>query len=550
MTAPQYNRFARRNVTLKAIRSPRLEHWRDITQFLLPYAGRYLLDRDRTVGEYQDIIDETGLQAVDVFVAGMVALRTNPASPWFRFQTPDPQRNKAQEGRRWLFLLQTLAQDILRRSNTYLMYPEMYEEVGVFGNAASIMADHYENVIHHFPLTAGEFCIAKNGMREIDTLYREFVMSVSEVVQEFGEKNCSETVKTAFANERYDDPVHILHVIEPRKDRVPGARDAKNMPWKSCYMELTEPEGRYLRESGHRSFPCLTPQWRVKGSDVWGEGLGSKALGSVRQLHIEQMSKARAMEQQANPALQVPTALAARDRDLLPGGVLPYDQTTPYGGVRTAYEVPLRLDFMREDIEDVRRRIQRSFYVPQFQALTMLSDSTQRTVSEIAGRQAESLSMLGPATQRLQEGIDEPLLERVVERIFELNLMPPPPPELQGQPLQIDFIGPLAQALKMVAAQNTDRFVFGLGTVAAMKPEVVDKFNADGWADFASDTYGVDPDLIVAGKDVVLIREARAKAMAAKEQAAMMPQLGRGAKDLAAASLEGENALTALTGGG
>lgn len=158
--------------------------------------------------------------------------------------------------------------------------------------------------------------------------------------------------------------------------------------------------------------------------------------------------------------------------------------------------------------------------------------------------------MLGPANQRMQEGLDEPLLARVVERIFELNLMPPPPPGLQGQPLQVDFIGPLPQALKMVAAQNTDRFVFGLGTVAAMKPEVVDKFNADAWVDFYSDTYGVDPDMIVAGREVVLLREERAKALAAKEQAAMLPQIGRGAKDLAAASLEGDTALTALADGG
>jgi hypothetical protein len=44
---------------------------------------------------------------------------------------------------------------------------------------------------------------------------------------------------------------------------------------------------------------------------------------------------------------------------------------------------------------------------------------------------------------------------------------------------------------------------------------------------------GVDPSLIVADKDVAMVRQARNQAMAAKEQAAAMQQSSQTAKNLA-----------------
>ena len=67
-----------------------------------------------------------------------------------------------------------------------------------------------------------------------------------------------------------------------------------------------------------------------------------------------------------------------------------------------------------------------------------------------------------------------------------------------------------------------------------MKPEVLDKFNSDAWADGYADMLGVDPNLIVAGQQVAKIREERAMAQQqmaqqqAQQQAAEnMAKLGK-----------------------
>jgi hypothetical protein len=66
-----------------------------------------------------------------------------------------------------------------------------------------------------------------------------------------------------------------------------------------------------------------------------------------------------------------------------------------------------------------------------------------------------------------------------------------------------------------------------------MKPDILDKFDSDQWADMYADMLGVDPTLIIADKNVAMVRDARNRAMAAKEQMAAMQQQSQTAKNLA-----------------
>jgi hypothetical protein len=121
------------------------------------------------------------------------------------------------------------------------------------------------------------------------------------------------------------------------------------------------------------------------------------------------------------------------------------------------------------------------------------------------------------------------------ERMVEANLVPPPPPELQGMELNVEFVSMLAQAQRAIGTNSVDRFVGNLGQVAQFKPDVLDKFDADQWADSYSDMLGVDPKLIIANDQVALIRQARAQAEAAQAQAEMLKQQSETTRNLAAA---------------
>ena len=69
-------------------RSSWIEHWRDISQYLMPRNGRYFLtDRNKGEKRHNTIIDSTGTRANRILAAGMMAGMTSPARPWFRLTT-------------------------------------------------------------------------------------------------------------------------------------------------------------------------------------------------------------------------------------------------------------------------------------------------------------------------------------------------------------------------------------------------------------------------------------------------------------------------------
>ena len=71
-----------------------------------------------------------------------------------------------------------------------------------------------------------------------------------------------------------------------------------------------------------------------------------------------------------------------------------------------------------------------------------------------------------------------------------------------------------------------------LGAVAKLKPDVLDKFDADEWIEKYSDMLGVDPELIVPGPEVARIRADRQQATQAQQQAAMAEQMAGAAQKL------------------
>lgn len=531
---------------LKTERATWYPHWKELSDYLLPRNGRFFIqDRDRGQRRHNSIYDNTGTRALRILGAGMMSGATSPARPWFRLTISDPDLAQFGPVKQWLSDVTGLMLSVFSKSNTYRSLHSMYEELGCFGTAASIVMDDFNNVIHHQSLTTGEFCIATDFRGNVNTIYREFQKTVHEIVEEFGYKNCSKTVQNMFDRGTLDTWVTIVQAIEPRSDRERDVRkkDAKNMPYKSCYFELNAEPYKYLRESGFKRFPALAPRWAVAGGDIYGNSPGMEALGDVKQLQHEQLRKAQGIDYKTLPPLQVPTSLKNRDVDRMPGGISYYDATTPSGGIRSAFEVNLDLSHLLMDIQDVRERIKGSFYADLFLMLAN-STNTSMTATEVAERHEEKLLMLGPVLERLHNELLDPMIEMTFDRMVEAGIVPQPPEELQGMDISVEFVSMLAQAQRAIATNGIDRFVGNLGAVAGFKPDVLDKFNSDEWADAYSDMLGVDPKLIIPNDKVAVIRQERAKAQAAAAQAATMQQAAETTKTLSQADTSGQNGLT------
>ena len=503
---------------LRSERATWWSHWQEITTYLLPRNGRYFQqDRNKGHRRHNSIYDNTGTRALRTLGAGMMAGATSPARPWFRLGTADPELNSYGPVKLWLADVTQRMQLVFQKSNTYRTLHGIYEELGAFGTAGSIILPDSQNAIHHYPVTIGEYAIATDYQGRVNTLYREFQKTVGEVVREFGYNKCSTSVKNLYDRGSLDSWITLVHAIEPRDDRDRNykKKDNMNMPYKSCYFETGSDGDQVLRESGFKEFPAVIPRWGVAGGDIYGNSPGMESLGDIKQLQHEQLRKAQGIDYQTKPPLQVPSYMKNRDVDSLPGGVTFIDGAQ--GKIETAFNVNLNLDHLLRDIQDVRGRINSSFYADLFLMLANATD-TRMTATEVAERHEEKLLMLGPVLERLHNELLDPLIDITFDRMVEAGLIPPAPEELQGMELNVEFVSMLAQAQRAIGTNSVDRYVNSMGMVAQMKPDVLDKFDSDAWADGYADMLGVDPSLIVAGPQVAKIRQARAQAQQAAAQ--------------------------------
>lgn len=528
-------RYLKRKAALWAERSTWLTDWQDLSDYVLPTSGRFFAseaNKGDKVRKSKNVYDSSAKRGLNVLAAGLMAGMTSPARPWFRLSTGNPELNDVHAVKVWLSDVEDLMRQAFAQSNTYRALHQTYTELGAFGTGCMVLLEDFDNVVHCYPLTIGEYALATDDKGNVNTLFREFNMTVGQMIDQFGADNVSTAVLDQARRGNLDQWIPVHHVVEPRKNRDTRMRDALNMPFASVYYEAGGNTDKLLGESGFKNFNCLAPRWVVTGNDVYGTGPGHDALPDIRQLQHGQLRKQQAIDYQVNPPLQVPASLKEGGINRLPGGVQYVDSVGSDNSVRSMFEVKLDMAALREDIMDVRERIKGHFYEDLF--LMLANDNRSGiTATEVAERHEEKLLMLGPVLERLQNELLDPLIDFTFERLANARtasgkpVLPPPPKELSGLEINVQYISTLAQAQRAVGLQSIDRLVATVGAIAGAKqdPGIWDKINVDEIVDQYADGLGVSPKLIISDDDVKAARDARtqqqqqAQALAAAESA-------------------------------
>lgn len=521
------------------MRQPYDSHYKTLSEYLLPRAGKFVTSPNTKVaqGRWNNIYDSSAIRPVRILAAGMMSGLTSPARQWFRLTVPDKELLEYEPVKLWLHHLTQLMTEVFNGSNTYRMLHSLYEELGVFATAASPVVFDFENVINCHPQTVGQYAIAQNDRGVVDTFYRQYNMTVEQMVGQFGYNKVSRQVRNMYDRGSYDQMIPIIHGIEPRKRCDCTKADNKNFPIQSVYVEEGGDHREVLRESGYKLFPVLAPRWLLTGEDAYGSSCpGIEAIGDVKQLQHEQLRKAQGIDYMTKPPLQAPMSFANRGINSLPGGITFGDSNSPNGGIRTAWEVNLPLNYLLEDIADVRRRIDAAFYADMF---LMLSNSTDhsKTATEVAKLYEEKMLMLGPVLERLHNEMLDKLIDMTFQYLIEdTDLVPTPPEEMQGMELRVELVSTLAQAQKAVGLNQMDRLLGTIASIAQFKPESVDKLDGDQWIDVASDMLGTDPSLLVGDKRVAMIRDERRKAEEQAQRMQAVQQMAPSANQFASAA--------------
>lgn len=538
----------KRWTALTSERASWLGVWQDVQRFVVPDMGRFSTS-DRNKGERRDeaILDNSATRALRTLAAGLIAGLSSPAQPWFELATPIAGLRDDEQVKAWLHDVRDVLQNVFHASNVYRALHSIYEELGGFGTGAGVIMEDFDTVLHVHTLTAGEYALATDAKGRVNTLYREFDMTVDQLVREFGLSSVSAHVRQMYERGDIDQWITVLHAIEPRPVNERTARlGAQADAFREVYVEKAADEKKVLRESGYASFIVIAPRWIVSGGNVYGTAPARDALGDVKQLQHEQLRKSQAIDYQTKPPLQAPTSMKGAQVDTMPGGVSYADAGSPQGGIRPLFEVRLDLSALLADIQDTRQRIGRAFYEDLFRMVTDL-DRSGITARQIAEQHAEKMMLLGPVIERVQNEALQPLIERGYAIAAQAGILPEPPESAQGAPLKVEFVSILAQAQKQAGAGAVDRLIGTIGAIANLKPDALDRIDADAVVEEYAGMLGTSPKLLVPRETAIEQRVARAQAQAEQAQAAAMQQQAATMKDAAsvASALETSSALGA-----
>lgn len=554
MDAPeQRKRYVERHEALKTARNSYDAKLRDIAENMSPRRTRFFQSEAANAGQRKDqkIINNTPLRAVRTLSAGMQAGITSPIRPWGRTTTVDPDLAERGSIRQWCDIADRRVLSLFFKANFYNATHTFYGDIGPFGTGVVLLDGDPITLLRARPIPVGEYCLAANSRGIIDTLYRETTLTVGQLVEKFGLKKCSKRVQDLKQQGKVDEPIEIKHIIEPRQVYDPSKRDAKNKPIASCWMEChADAETGFLLESGYSENPILGARWNTTSSnDVYGSGPGDDALGDCRALQVLERDKAQATVLTVRPPMVGPTALQLLGVSLLPDAMNYVDQIAgnQVGPLKTVN--PAAIPAIEASIREHEERIEAAFFADLWLMLANSGDP-QKTAREIVERHEEKMLQLGPVLERLDGEYLTPAWERALAVAIRAGLIPPPPPELRGQELRVEYQSIMAQAQKAVQASSITQlfgFAGGLATTA-QRPDILDKLDFDEAIDQMADALGASPNLVVPDDKVAQLRAARAKAQQQAQAAQDAMAAAQGAQVLSKTDMAGDNALTRIAG--
>lgn len=540
-------------------------HWRELSDFMAPRRSRWFAsDTNKGDARNNKIVDSTAVYAIRVATSGLMSGVTSPSRPWFDLQVEGVSAREPGPVNTWLYNLTVQMRDALRRSNFYQAMPTFYRDLVTFGTSCLYNEDDADIGTRFEVLPIGSYAAGRSGSGRLDVISREFQMSVRELVNEFGYENVSEGAQKMYDSGNTEEKIQVRHIARPNEKYDPDSALAFKKRYSSDYYEIgmqhtnatitgitPKPAGEdeFLRESGYDDFPFYIARWEVMAGDTYATDCpGMTSLGDVKELQLCRRRVMQAIDKKINPPLIAPTSFRNAPISILPGKTTYANTREGQQGIRAVHEVNFEVRELQQEMELTRERIDRAFFVDLFLLLAR-TDRREMTATEAELKQEEKLWVLGPVMEGLNQDLLNPLIDHQFNKLFRDGKVEPPPQELAGKEIKIEYVSAMARALKAVDIGSVDRFTNFAANMSQFDPSVLDKMDMDQLIDMYAEMTGVPAGLVRSDDDTAEIRQRRQQQQAQQQRLEQLEQSAKIAKDASAADMGGNNALTQALGG-
>lgn len=542
-------------------------YWAQLAEYLLPRRYHWLITANlmrKGNPINQAIIDSTAGLAMQICAAGMVDGLMPQTREWFRFGIALPGIVPDAEAKMWLEDSQKRVETVLAQSNFYNIMAQASQDLVTFGTAPVIMYEDSQDVIRCYGPCAGEYYLAVSSRFTVDTLYREFTLTVLQIVDMFTLECCPEQVQKLWraGGASLETEFVVAHAIEPnfaiagKKGGDPITVVKGGFPFREVYWLRGIKTARPLSKRGFEEKPFAVARWSTVSNDAYGRGPGMDALGDIKQLQQETRRKAEAIEKQVRPPMGADMEMKNEPSSILPGHVTYTDTTNGKKGFWNLFDMKFDLADMTADLKEIQTRIDRCFLVDVFMAISQMEGVQPRNELEIAERKSEKLQRLGPTIGLWKTEYAGPQIERALAICRRKNMLKPLPKSLQGIPLKIDYIDMVTLAQQGVETAGMERVwaVAGRMSAAAKSagvPDPIRILDLDKGFRIYGDKLNYPTEAVFTPDQVGEHDQERAKANA-KQQVLPATMAGvSAAKTLSETDIGGgRNALSAMIGGG
>lgn len=529
LTVEKADKLVKQMLAIRARREARL---RDLQKWLYPARGVFCNDSlddgygrfardDRELLRFTHAATSAILRAASGMTNGMTPKNAN----WF---IPDFAALKSDElmgMREWLDGVSERMQACLSDGGFYqaiqnfnidllwsgcgLLYCEKNREVPLFFEACQI----------------GSFVVATDRYGALTCVARQIGFTAEELEREFGEKKLSKKAKDKLKLAPYDmvKVWHLARLAKKKGGKSGGAlkRLAVESYWFEAEASEPKSERVFLRQGGYEEMPFFFTTWH-EGVTPYGVGPGDGSLADVRQLDKLERDKLLGISKLTNPPLYCSAEL--KDNVGLGPGAINYlrERGAQIGPLYELGPVAQSLGNLREEIMEVRNRLEQSLFAAIFTSIPLEQRPRDMSATEFLERKREALQQLGPVISAYEPNVLTPLLHRVFLSLARAGELPNLPESLAGQELAIkmEFVSPLANALRQNSAEAT-RALFqeaaGMAQ-ASQNPEVLDKVDLDQMLDELARGMGAPGSVIRSDEEVARIRQERLAAKQREEE--------------------------------
>lgn len=519
-------RLEKRFASAKAQREPYDKDYEEIERLCLPsrLLGTNLKRRANTSKQ-----DTAGILAGRILTHGMSTGLSNPARPWFKLRTSDPDLNDFQPVKEWLYDTERKIYNHFSSTNYYDAAKIAYSELAHMGFAATLAVEHSEYGAVYHAFDHGEVWIAEDDGLRVSSLFYETDYTVDQMVRKFSWAKLSQKVRDAYDRGDIMLKVPVRCVIEKNDDRDASKLDSANKPWRSAWWEVNDKSGELLKEGGFDSKPFTAPRWETSGSEIYSSASpGFNALADLRELEFAARRRGRAMDMMVRPPVFMPASLSQTAMSLDPGSMnFVNDMQGKPEFIRPDPNVGT---WISSEIDRLTKRVNQLFYADLWMAVTEMDGIQPRNESELMYRNEEKLTQLGPVVDRVNIEKLEVDIDRAYNMLDNFGALLPAPAELHGRPLQIDFVSILAQAQLATSNSSIERAAQFVGYLAGVFPDAALKFDAQQAIDEFAKNSNTSPKIIRSDEMVAEMQQRLAQQQQAQQAMQMAQPAQQGAQ--------------------